>query len=453
MPPIRDLVVLGVILASLPLCFFRPFYGVGLWTILAYLNPHRMAWGAARDFPVALLVAGATVAGFLVFERRFKNLGRAETLFVIALWAWFAITTVVTTRLPIFGHHGGDTWERFHFVSKILLMTLVSLSVVDNWTRLRRFVLCIAAAFGILIVMLLPWMAVTGGAFRAYGPNGTMIADNNDFGLALNMVFPIFFFLAKTEEAPKIRALFWFLAAVTVPAVFFTWSRGALVGLIVVIGFIFIGTRYKLVLAPILILAVTLAVFFTPQAWQDRMTGIVNDPADRSVQGRFNAWHFAWNLALDYPLTGGGFATFTPELFARYAPNPRDYHAAHSIYFGILGEHGFVGLALFLGLLASCFWSLYRLKGLGRRWGDERLVAYSRMFTSSLIAYAASGAFLGRHYFDLFFAIVACVVMLKAAVANEILTGEAEDSEDADWETEESAPGTALGGPREVGAL
>lgn len=429
-------------MGTLPLCFFRPFYGVGLWTIIAFLNPHRMSWGPARDFPVAQLVATATIAGFLLFERRLRNLARPQALIVLALWGWFTITTAVTTRMPIFAHHAEDTWEHFYFASKILLMTLVSLSVVDDWTRLRRFVLCIAAAFGVLVLKTLPWMIMTGGAYRAYGPDGTMIADNNDFGLALNMVFPIFFFLAKSEASPKVRALFWVLAILTVPTVFFTWSRGALVGLIAVIAFILVLSKQKLLLAPIIFFAAVLAVFYTPSAWRDRMEGVAKDPADRSVEGRYNAWHFSWNLASDYPLTGGGFATYTPELFARYAPNPTDVHAPHSIYFGMLGEQGFVGLALFLTLLSSCLFSLSRLKRLGKFYGHERLIIYARMFTGSLIAYMVSGAFLGRHYFDLFFDIVACVVMLRAAVDNELMGQIGAEAENEEEEVE-SDPATA----------
>jgi putative inorganic carbon (hco3(-)) transporter len=452
MPPVRDFIVLGLIMATLPLCFFRPFYGVGLWTILAFLNPHRMGWGAARSFPVALLVASATVAGFLVFDRRVRNLVRPQALIIIALWAWFAVTTGVTTQMPIFAHHSADTWERFYFVSKIMLMTLVSLSLVDNWTRLRRFVLCIAASFGILVAKSLPWMAMTGGSYRSYGPEGTMIADNNDFGLALNMVFPIFFFLAKSEPGPKVRAMFAFLTLATVPAVFFTWSRGALVGLTAVIGYIFVGSKQKLFLAPILLFAVTLGVFFTPDAWRDRMTGVVTDKADSSVQGRYNAWRFAWNLASEYPITGGGFDTFSPELFARYAPNATDLHASHSIYFGMLAEQGFVGLGLFLGLLTSCFWSLYRLRQLGKLYGDERLIAYSRMLTGSLIAYMVCGAFLGRHYFDLFFDIVACVVMLNAAAEHELLAGE-DILAEPDRAGDEIGSDADADGLRELGAI
>lgn len=429
MPPIRDLFVLAAILVSLPVCFLRPFYGVGLWTVIGFLNPHRMAWGMARDFPVALLVAVATLAGFLVFEHRLANLGRRESVIIFLLWAWFATTTIVTTHIDTFQPHAAATWDQFGFVSKILLMTVVAIGVVDSWSRLRRFLLCIAGAFGVLVVKLLPWMIITRGADRAYGPPGTMIADNNDLGLALDMTFPIFFYLAKSESNSKLRGLCGFFAAITVPAVFLTWSRGALLGLIAVVGFCFWGSKQKALITPILVLGAVLGISFTSTAWQDRMKGIVNDPADRSIQGRYNAWHFSWNLAMDYPITGGGFATFTPELFTRYAPNPKDFHAPHSIYFGILGEQGFVGLGLYLALLVSCLVSLQRLKRNALWYGDEKVLAYARLLQGSLIGFMVSGAFLGRHYFDYFFDIVAAVVMLKAAHEAEALEIESDAAE------------------------
>ena len=62
--------------------------------------------------------------------------------------------------------------------------------------------------------------------------------------------------------------------------------------------------------------------------------------------GRINAWTMALNLAKDN-FFGGGFSIYESAVFARYAPDP-EARAAHSIYFQVLGEHGFVGLFLFL---------------------------------------------------------------------------------------------------------
>ena len=37
----RDLFLLVIILGSVPIAFFEPFYGVLVWTWIAYFNPHR----------------------------------------------------------------------------------------------------------------------------------------------------------------------------------------------------------------------------------------------------------------------------------------------------------------------------------------------------------------------------------------------------------------------------
>src|SRR5258708_38674129 len=95
-----------------------------------------------------------------------------------------------------------------------------------------------------------------------------------------------------------------------------------------------------------------------PQQWKDRMSTIQTtdeEDLDTSAKGRLNSWMFAWNLAKDRPITGGGFHVFISPAFLQYAPDPTDLHDSHSIYFEMLGEHGFVGLAIFLSL-GFCTW-------------------------------------------------------------------------------------------------
>ena len=134
---------------------------------------------------------------------------------------------------------------------------------------------------------------------------------------------------------------------------------------------------------------------------------------DSSARSRFNSWTYSWRLALDYPVTGGGFEAYTQSLFNLYAPNPQDVHGPHSIYFGVLAEHGFVGLALYLSLVFSSFLTLRRVGRQARRWGDIRTANYATMLQMSLIGFLASGAFLGRAYFDYYFTVVACTVAVS----------------------------------------
>jgi putative inorganic carbon (HCO3(-)) transporter len=296
---------------------------------------------------------------------------------------------------------------------------------VDTFERLRMLVLVIAGCFGFFVLKALPFLILTGGSFRLYGPEYSMIADNNDFGLALNMTLPLFFFLAQTEPRRWVRWLCGFLFIITIPAVFFTYSRGALVGLIVVLGLMLLRSRRRFLLIPVIGFGIGIALLFAPAAWKQRMDPTRPDAVDGSAKSRLNAWAYSRHLAQDYPIAGGGFGTFTQQLFDIYAPNTKDIHGPHSIYFQVLAEHGFVGLVIYLALLGSCLTTVFRLVRYAKR--NDDAVALS------LIGFMTSGIFLGRAYFDYVFSIVACLAVL------ERLAGQVGD---APYEIEETAAGS-----------
>ena len=168
-------------------------------------------------------------------------------------------------------------------------------------------------------------------------------------------------------------------------------------------------------------IAVVAVLSVMPAEYYERMNTIKTYEQDQSAMGRINAWWFAFNLALARPLVGGGFETFQPSLFALYAPNPQDYHDVHSIYFEVLGEHGFVGLFLFLSLM----WMTWRMAGRVRRAagldaGRKWLVDLMAMIQVSLVGYAVGGAFLGLAYFDLYYHLVALVVIANRLQAGSV---------------------------------
>jgi probable O-glycosylation ligase (exosortase A-associated) len=429
--PVRDIIIAALLFACLPPCFFRPFWGVLMWIIVGLVNPHTFMWQMTYEFPWALAVALPTMAGFVVFSRGWNRLVSTQTILIGVLWGWFTFTTFHNTGMPEFAHFEADTWFRWGFVSKVLLMAVVMTGIVDTRERFRTVLLVICGCLGFLVIKALPFMVLTGGAFRLYGPRGSMLADNNDLGLALNMTLPLLFFMSRTDPNPRIRKIMGFLFFTTIPAILFTYSRGALLGMGVVLLFMIMAMRQRILLIPILLLVALFAVSLTPERWQHRMDfrregALIDD----SALSRFNAWTYCWRLAQEYPLTGGGFEAFTSRLFYQYAPNPNDVHGPHSIYFGVLAEHGFVGLGLYLALLGSTFLSLRRIARDARYSGDETLEAYAKMLQISLVGFLVSGAFLGRAYFDYYFTIIACTAMLKHSAEEsrkDDFTSEAEE--------------------------
>jgi len=159
-----------------------------------------------------------------------------------------------------------------------------------------------------------------------------------------------------------------------------------------------------------------------PERWTSRMETIQTYEEDGSAMGRIRAWHLAWRVAVDRPLTGGGFQTFRWQTYVAYAPDflGGKIVDVHNSFFEVLAEHGFIALGLFLALLASALWSTRKIKKVVKEGKiDERFAAYADMVQVSLAAYAVGGMFLGRGYFDLMYHIVLIPVILKQIIRQQ----------------------------------
>ena len=87
---------------------------------------------------------------------------------------------------------------------------------------------------------------------------------------------------------------------------------------------------------------------------------------------------------------------------------------AHSIYFSILGEHGWIGLLLFLLVFIFAWQAAGQLvKQYHESQTDRWISDLASMLQVSLVAYLAGGAFLSLSYFDLPWHVVIIIVLLK----------------------------------------
>ena len=429
---IRDAIVVAIILLAAPIALFNAYFGVLMWTWIAYFNPHRYTWGLTRYgyFQPAILIALPTLLGTLFAQKNTKLFNR-ESIILAALWFWLAFNTFYISYIPEFANHVKDANVHLQEVSKILLMTFLTVLLVASQKKLRGLVLVILASFGLKAFFAAIFYLRTGGEFQIWGPEGSFLYDNNDFGLALNMTIPMFFFMARAEKSFWMRLVLRGLIVCVVICVIGTYSRGGLLGLAVIAIALVAKSRQK-VLAMVLLLASLVSLLtLTTIAWQDRMGKFLEGNIDSSAYSRLIAWGGGWNLAMEYPIGGGGFDVYTDEaIFPSFVPSALrgalygkniHLHSSHSIYFQMLGEQGFVGLGLFLLLLASCFLSMRKLRKRARN--DDRIAwvePYTHMFEVTLMAYMISGATLGRAYFDFFYQVVALVIILKILAARDL---------------------------------
>jgi hypothetical protein len=80
-------------------------------------------------------------------------------------------------------------------------------------------------------------------------------------------------------------------------------------------------------------------------------------------------------------------------------------------------------------LLVSCWLTTGRICKQAHSFGDHTALCYATMLRFSLVGFVVSGAFLGRAYFDYFFTIVACIVILKRVCEAQWFSADFDDVE------------------------
>lgn len=251
-----------------------------------------------------------------------------------------------------------------------------------------------------------------GGVYRVQGPPGTFIGGNNELALALVMTIPLMRYLQLHEQHRLVELGLSGAMLLTAVAAVGSQSRGALVALALT-GLIFwFKSRKKIATALFVLVAGGVALSMMPPQWFERMQTIKTYQDDRSAMGRINQWGQAINIANDR-FVGGGFETWQRPVCQQYAPNPHDCRDVHSIYFEVLGEHGYLGLACFLGLI---FLTWRKCGSIIRAAKRDTTITWARdlaaMIQVSLVAYMSAGAFLGLAYFDYFYHLIAVTVVV-----------------------------------------
>jgi probable O-glycosylation ligase (exosortase A-associated) len=203
-----------------------------------------------------------------------------------------------------------------------------------------------------------------------------------------------------------------------------------------VVGLWFFATsRHRFRDLFLIVLAAIVVVFVAPDSWFDRFGTIRDAGQDSSFLGRVMAWRISSAIALDNPLFGGGFHALQVQSVwdtFKYSPGLLGFigtpeldplaKAAHSIYFEVLGDLGFVGLFLFLAVFTNALLIRYRIQSLVRRAGGNFTWALdtANALMLALLAYLAGGAGVSLGYFEVPYMLAMLMELLKQQVERGI---------------------------------
>lgn len=424
----RDLILFAFIAAFIPLSVAVPYVGALLWAWISFMNPHRESWGLAANFPFVMAAAVATLIGWWFSQEKKAVFGERTVLIMFVFLAWTGVTTLTAFD---------PTWSSSVLIetTKTFVLAVVVIGLINNKSRIQALLWVIAISIGYYSVKGASSFILTGGRAHVVGPEQSMIADNNNLGLAQVMILPIMNYLRVSSRGRLATLLATGLMAATAIAIVGTYSRGALFGLAIVASLLWFRSRQKISIA-LGILALFIALQSTiPPQWLERMQTIRQYSTDQSFEGRMQAWRVALRVADDRPLVGGGYsATLLGRVFEKYRDPGSDQPgtAAHSIYFEVLGDHGYVGLALYLLMITVCWLNLVEIGKLARRrldlrWAEDQ----ARMLQVSIVGFLAGGALLSMAYYDAFIVLLAISASMRTLMKSVVI--EEDGPSVSDW--------------------
>jgi putative inorganic carbon (HCO3(-)) transporter len=408
----RDLVVLALVLGGSLYGLRAPWVGAMVWTWVSLASPHMsIAWNLGH-YPFGMIAAVFTLTG-LLFTRERQNPLIGACMWVLLL---FVVWTTITLPFSVHFDSSFALWDRS---MKIWLMLFVTVALLDTRKKLEVFVWVCVLSIGYFGFKGGLFTIATGGGYRVWGPGG-FIAGNNEFAVAMLMTIPLLRYLQMQMTRRWHQHCMTAAMLLTAAAVLGSQSRGALLGICAMTFFLWTKGKGKIKFMLLVIVTALVLLPFMPETWWDRMNTISTYDEDESAMGRIDAWTMAWNLAKDKFPFGGGFMVWTRDMFAIYAPSAQQNRAAHSIYFQILGEHGWAGLTLFLGIGVAAWARAGSLVRQVKNQPDMQWAAdLARMSQVSLIGFAAGGAFLSLAYFDLPYNVVAIITLTYTIAMRE----------------------------------
>ena len=422
----RDYLILAVLPVLLYAMFKRPFIALGMWVWTALFFPNGWLYGPAGAIRFNLLFTGVAMLGYVLMKHKPKIHLSATGGLVLLFFLWTTISTFLSIGRP---EVAWEVWNRF---IKVIVLFLFVLMIVEKKLHVDFILWCVVLSVGFYADLESLKFLASGGGHKIEGMSGHVLGDRNELSIAFTMTLPICYYLLGEygKQSRLLMAALLGTMALIVAGVIGTQSRGGFISLIALGGYLFMKSERKVLMSILIAVLVAGMAQLVSSEWTSRIDTINDASEDASFMGRVVAWKLSLLLAMENPFFGGGFKTleyfpvwsrlsqdfFTLDWFysAEAVPDQHLSHAAHSVYFQVLGDHGFGGLALYLSFLIGSFRRAGRIarKAMTLQ-APPWIRSVATMLQLSVFVFSLGGAALSFAYFDLIFAIIGLLIVLE----------------------------------------
>jgi O-antigen ligase len=283
---------------------------------------------------------------------------------------------------------------------RCIVMFVIIVNVVRTEARLKGLLL--------LAIVSALWLSVgaindyrlgllTVEGYRASGVGAGLFGNTNDMALHVVTILPICIALMFGSRSVFGKVAYGILATIMVAAVVLSYSRGAFLGLVVVLIFLAlrIGRHHRTGIVIAILLITSALLLFAPGKYGMRLVSIVFPSLDTSgsADNRRGELFRSLYLAIRHPLLGIGMGNYQPEMSLTGK-------VTHNAYTQVGAEMGLVALVLYTMFIVT------PLKKLGQivrqatgETGGSHYYYLAVGLQASLLAYMVSSFFLSVAYF------------------------------------------------------
>jgi putative inorganic carbon (HCO3(-)) transporter len=310
------------------------------------------------------------------------------------------------------------SWPLWDQTMRIFAFVFLVFVLLNTKVRIHAMIWVLVISVGFYGVKGGMFTIVSGGHAIVYGPPDTIISDNNNLALATVMTSPLILYLRDHTANRWLRVGLLCALGLQIIMVFGSYSRGGMIALAPMLVMVVVRSERRIAYALAITAAIAIALLLMPDVFWERMQTISDASQDDSFHGRVIAWQVAMKYAADHFPFGAGFSAPQLEpIFNHYFPNEMP-HAAHSIFFQVLGEHGYPGLALYLLMLAlAARNSFIVVRQTRNRPGLQWAHDLGKYIQISLASFCVGGAALSIAYFDGFLLLLALLSTLRELTA------------------------------------
>lgn len=386
-------------------------------------DPQFLSYGTGLlpKLPVALIMGAAAFGSYLMTDRRDGPSFNPATALVVLFTVWVTATTFLIAEVPAAAF---DKWDE---AVKTLLFSAFIPYAIRSRVQIEAFLQVVLFSTAIFFMPVGLKTFLSGGG---YGVTLSMVSFNSGLGEGATlatislMMIPVAFFLAQHSLLLGFtnwrKVGYTGLSIVAVSAAVGTYERTALVGFAVVGAMMLLKSRHKLLAGAFVGLVALGIIYLTSSGWNARISTVADYSSEGSALGRLYVWQWTLRYVAGHPL-GGGFNVYLidhivfPDGYEAYGK------AFHSIYFEVLGEQGYVGLAIFAALLVYTFFSLLRVAR-ATKGRPEMLWAHdlASCLQAALLTLMACGAFIGIAFQPFIYYVVAAAVSLRHNVSRTL---------------------------------